>query len=62
MSGVVRGGALVLAVLAGGCGIFDEDEEPIEGERIPVREYRSLRTVQPAPEVTPLPESEPLPE
>ena len=46
---VVAGAVL----LTGACGMFDDEEEPLPGQRIPVREYRNAVTAPPAPPAPP---------
>ena len=58
MAGLLRGSLLGLAVLVAGCGIFGDDEERLEGERIPVRQAVSGALVQPAAPAAIMPEAE----
>ncbi|HUF57003.1 MAG TPA: hypothetical protein VMM55_10640 [Thermohalobaculum sp.] len=58
MTGLLRASLLGLAILAGGCGMFDDDEERLEGERIPVRAAVSGYGAQPAPAVPAVAETE----
>ena len=52
MTDWLRAAVVSTVLLTGACGIFD-DEERLEGERIPVRDYRA--TVQTAPQAPPVP-------
>ena len=58
MNSWMRAIAAGTVLLTGACGLFGEDEEPLEGQRIPVREYRRAVTAPPAPPVPEMPEAE----
>ena len=55
---IFRASLLGLAFAAGGCGIFGDDEEPLEGERIPVRALVGGYVAQPAAPAAGVPEVE----
>ena len=58
MTIVVRASLLGLTLAVGGCGWFGDDEERLEGERIPVRAAVSGYVTQPAAPAAVVPETE----
>lgn len=58
MTGLFRASLLGLVLVASGCGWFGDDEERLEGERIPVRAAVGGYQAQPAAPAVAVPETE----